>query len=131
MFSSNTWETGLPPVESWITASMVWSYPYLSVLEKPVVSLLRNWTVFSFLLKLSRSLRHFFYTKHLCNRNSDKKSVICIYFYRLIDWKMLDTFFNSGKQIFDYCLLPISFFLQIDRLKTGKIALGNHLFDKN
>jgi hypothetical protein len=26
-----------------------------------------------------------FYSKHLCNRKSDKKSVICIYFYRLID----------------------------------------------
>jgi hypothetical protein len=49
-----------------------------------------------------------------------------MYFYILIDYTY------PGNQTFDYCLLPLSFRLQIDRLKTGKIAaLGNHLFDEN
>jgi hypothetical protein len=73
-----------------------------------VVRLSRDWTAFSFRSawnwhEISSTLfETFFYIKHFSNRNSDKKSVICIYFYRLIDWKMLDTFFNSGNQMFDW-----------------------------
>jgi hypothetical protein len=82
-----------------------WKYPKNQL---SVVSLLRDWTILSF-----RSAKVSLLSNKCTGNYSKQKSVICIYFYRLIDWKMLDTFFNSGNQMFDNCLLPLSFFLQI------------------
>jgi hypothetical protein len=41
-----------------------------------------------------------FVSRFLCNKNSDKMSVICIHFCTLIDCEMSDQIFNSGSKLF-------------------------------
>jgi hypothetical protein len=117
---------------------------YLRVIAKnqlSVVSLLRDWTAFSvrsaivLLLsnkctgnwhEISTLFETFFYSKHLCNRNSDKKYVICTFFYRSENVRYIFQFWQSNVWLLSVTI--ILFFANWPFYNTIKVSWNFWIF---
>jgi hypothetical protein len=104
--------------------------PVVELLSIVVHTFLRDWTVFSFRSTKVSLLSNkftgnwqenftlfetFFYINHLCNRNSDKKSVICIYFlqtYWLENARYTFQFWQSNVWLLSFTII-IFFFCKL------------------